>query len=375
MAARGHEVTVFTTNSNQNEDLDVEVNKPIEFNGVNVWYFKREELVKKYFAAIPYLAQSAGFGFAPELKPALLRTVPQVDIVHTQLPFNYPTVATGRAARRIGKPLFYNQRGDFDPKRLLYRAAKKRLFLRLMEMPNLRYASGLIALTTYEQESFRALGLTNPVHVIPNGIHVEKFRQESTGETGQRLGIAPDSKVILFLGRLHSVKGADKLLEAFLRIQSQFPTSVLVMAGPDEHDIELKSKEIVKEAKLEHRVLFPGTVSGQDKADLLARADIFCLPSDAEGFSMAVLEAMASHTAMLLSPGCYFPESEAAGASVIVEPTVEELAKALSSLLADPARMQLMADRGLSLVRSEYTWDSVVDKLLTVYKAALPSHR
>jgi glycosyltransferase involved in cell wall biosynthesis len=375
MAARGHDVTVFTTNSNLDEDLDVPVNQPVEFNGVKVWYFKREEIVKKYLPGIPYLAQSAGLGYAPELKGALARLVPTVDIVHTQLPFNYPTVATGSAARKLGKPLFFNQRGDFDARRLAYRALKKKLFLRWFEMPNLRYATGLVALTRHEEASFRALGLTNPVHVIPNGIDVAKFRQQATPEVDAEFGIPPSAQVVLFLGRLHSVKGADKLLEAFISVQGAIPNAVLVMAGPDEHQIEAQSKELVESAGLKHRVLFPGAVSGDRKANLLARADLFCLPSDAEGFSMAVLEAMASRTALLLSPGCYFPESEAAGASMVVEPTVENLGRSLVELLSAPPHLAEMADRALELVRRNYTWDSVADKLLAAYEDALASGR
>ena len=90
------------------------------------------------------------------------------------------------------------------------------------------------------------------------------------------------------------------------------------MAGPDEWGMVEKFRQEIMKCGHGKRVLFPGMVTGEAKQGLLARADLFCLPSDAEGFSMAVLEALANSTAVLLSPGCHFPEVERAGAGRVV---------------------------------------------------------
>ena len=76
-------------------------------------------------------------------------------------------------------------------------------------------------------------------------------------------------------------------------------------------------------------------VSGSEKLDWLARASLFSLPSAAEGFSMAVLETIASSTAVLLSPGCHFPEVETAGAGRIVPQDPAALAAALEACSAN----------------------------------------
>jgi glycosyltransferase involved in cell wall biosynthesis len=108
-------------------------------------------------------------------------------------------------------------------------------------------------------------------------------------------------------------------------------------------------------------------VTGQAKRDLLARADLFCLPSDGEGFSMAVLEALASATPVLLSRGCHFPEAEAAGAGRVVDATPHDLAEALGPLLSDTARLAAMGQRGLALVTRDYSWKAVVSRLEEAY--------
>lgn len=363
----GHRVTVFTTNSNLDEDLDVPVDQPVDVEGVEVWYFRREEWIKQMLPWVPYLSKSMGFLYAPEMAGRLEELVPLVDVVHTHLPFVYPTWASARAARRHGKPLFYHQRGVFDPARLRFRSMKKSLFIGAIEKPTMRSATTLIALTEAEVASYRALGVETPCRVVPNGIDVSAYAGGDRGRAEARWGLSPDDQVILFLGRLHPIKGADRLLDAFLKVASRNPRAVLVLAGPDEWHLESKFREALSGAGLLARVRFPGMISGRDKVDLLARADLFSLPSDAEGFSMAVLEALASGTAVLLSPGCHFPEVEKAGAGRIVSLEPAAIANALDGLLADAPRLRSMGERGRAFVRETYSWDRIAATMVEVY--------
>ena len=123
------------------------------------------------------------------------------------------------------------------------------------------------------------------------------------------------------------------------------------------------------------RVIFPGMVQGRLKTTLLARADLFCLPSDAEGFSMAVLEALASSTAVLLSPGCHFPEVEDAGAGRIASTDPTALADALRDMVVDRQMLNRMGAAGLRLVTEHYTWERITDSMLDVYAEGIGRHR
>jgi glycosyltransferase involved in cell wall biosynthesis len=370
LVRRGHQVTVVTTNSNLDEDLDVDTDRPIDVNGVSVWYFRREEPLQRVAPFVTYLSKSIGFLYCPAMRDALDRIVPGIDIVDTHMPFVYPTYAAAHAAFRNEKPLFYHQRGTFDPQRLRFRAAKKKLYIRLIERPILRRATTLIALTDAERESFHGLAPAVPVEVVPNGIDVPPLRPGVSERVRARYGIDQNAFVILFLGRLHPTKGADKLLEAFSRIAASEPDAVLVMAGPDEWKLEEQWRAAAGDLQ-RGRVFFPGMVAGHEKADLLARADLFSLPSIGEGFSIAVLEALASGTAVMLSPGCHFPEVEAAGAGVVVDADAGAMATVLSDLCAQRARVLEMGERGKRLVSERYSWDAITDRLLDVYTDGL----
>jgi len=364
---KGHEVIVFATNSNLDQDLDVPTNQPIDLDGVQVWYFKHEEPIQKWLPFIPYLSKSMGFLYAPAMKAELDRIVPSVDVVHIQMPFVYPTYAAGKAAIRHQKPLFYHQHGVFDPERLKFRAMKKRLYIKAIERPIMRRAATLIAGTKAEVRSYRALGVQTHCRVIPNGVEIVEHPKSGKRSGCLFYNISPDEIVILFMARLHPIKGADRLISAFLMIHSEFPKARLVMAGPDEWGIVEKFRQEIMKSGIGNRVLFPGMVTGEAKQELLARADLFCLPSDGEGFSMAVLEALANATAVLLSPGCHFPEVEKAGAGRIVKPEADALSKALVDLLDNPEMLKEMGKKGRDFVLQHYSWDTITDQLIEAY--------
>ncbi|MEO1576578.1 MAG: glycosyltransferase, partial [Pseudomonadota bacterium] len=353
IVARGHSVTVATTNSNLDEDIDVPLGQGIDRDGVEVFYFKRRQVLARLFPFIPTIGKALGFSYAPDMRPFLQSRMDQFDLVHTQLPFTYPTWLASKMARRFGKPLFYHQRGVFHPERLNFRSWKKRAYIRAVERPILDAANTLIALTSEEIDSYAALGTQTPVRVIPNGINPDVYRREPRARA---LDLPDDATVVLFMGRVHPAKGADRLLEAFIRLQADYPQARLVLAGPNEFGLEAEFRERVVAAGLEDRILFPGMMSGEPKLDLLARADVFVLPSDGEGFSMAILEALASATPVLISPGCHFDEVAQYGAGRVVDNDAASVESGLRALLDDPQGLPEMGQKGYELVRARYSW-------------------
>lgn len=87
---RGHRVTVFTTNRNLDSDLDVPVNQPIMVDGIEVWYFTHKQTLRT-ISFFKYFSKSIGYLYSPSMAKELRKIVGQVDLINTQLPFNYPT--------------------------------------------------------------------------------------------------------------------------------------------------------------------------------------------------------------------------------------------------------------------------------------------
>ena len=371
LAKRGNEVTVFTTNSDLDELLSVPVNSPVDVDGVQVYYFEFTEALKRYLPGISYVSRANNFLYSEAMKHTMTRTIGLFDLVHTHLPFIYPTILAGRLSHRAQIPLFYHQRGVFDPARLRFRSFKKAVYLNLIEKPILRKATTLFALTEAEVESYRLLGLRVPCAIVPNGIDAAQFGRRSSEAMLAEFGIQQDDQVILYLSRIHPTKGPERLLQAFIKIASRNPKSKLVLAGPDEFGLGSKIRSVAQRANLQNRVILPGMISGQKKISLLSRADLFCLPSDAEGFSIAILEALASRTPVIISPGCHFEAVERAGAGLIVDTTPEAIAKALHELLGNPARLQMMGLNARRLVEDHYSWPLLVERTEGVYREGL----
>jgi glycosyltransferase involved in cell wall biosynthesis len=374
LVRKGNLVTVFTTNRNMSEELDVPVNCPQMVEGVEVWYFRTQEYIKKILPFVSYLSKSMGYLFAPEMAKQLNITVPSMDLVHTHLPFIYPTYAAARAARLHNKPLFYNQRGVLCPDHLIYRSLKKKVYLKLIERKILKNATSLIGLTNYEYESYVKLGIDTKCYIIPNGIYFDQYSSEKIPSVESGLGLSPDAMVVLFMGRLHPMKGVDRLLDAFFRIHSFVPKVNLVIAGPDEYGLIPKWRDKIRKSGLDQYIFFPGIITGEIKRNLLARADLFCLPSDAEGFSVAILEALASGTAVMISPGCHFPEVEKAGVGIVVETEPEAIAKGMIQLLNDRGQLEEMGRKGRELVSRNYSWDAIANKMIDAYQEGIDRH-
>ncbi|HEX9368795.1 MAG TPA: glycosyltransferase, partial [Vicinamibacterales bacterium] len=316
---------------------------------------------------VPYLSRSMGFLYAPAMRAALDRLVPAVDLVHTQGPFVYPSYAAARAAIRHHKALVYSQRGCFAEQRLRFRGMKKKLYISALEKPIMRRAGLLVALTETERASYRALGVDTPIAIVPNGTDIPPLRPDAAARVQAAFGIAPDVPMVLFLGRLHPTKGPETLIDAFIRVMDRVPRPVLMIAGPDEWGLQERWRERATRHGAGDRVLFPGMIGGEVKADILARADLFCLPSIAEGFSNAVLEALASSTAVMLSPACNFPEVEPAHAGVIVEADAGRMASVMRELLDRPAALRAMGEAGRRFVGAHYSWDVITDRLAELY--------
>lgn len=367
LVSRGHKVIVFTTDSNQDEKLNVIKNSPVIVDGVEVWYFETQDIFqKKIFKIFPYFSKSIGYLYSPIMRDRLIEIMPKIDIVHTHLPFIYPTYIASKIAKIYNKPLFYHQRGVLSDRALSFRSIKKYIYLFLIEKTIIRNASCLIALTKYELEVFKKYSKKNQkIVVVPNGINTEKFYSDSPFFNNFKIDAS--KIVILFLGRLHPSKGADILLLAFIKALRQNDNLRLIMAGPDEYGLVQKFRQQIEGENFQEYIYFPGLILGDEKKRLLARADLFVLPSLSEGFSMAILEALASSTPVLISPECNFNEVESVNAGVVVPNNIEQISSSIIELTNDIDRLKIMGNNGKEFVKNFYNWETISDKLIALY--------
>jgi glycosyltransferase involved in cell wall biosynthesis len=228
------------------------------------------------------------------------------------------------------------------------------------------------ALNHAEESELRARFPATAINVIPNGIFAEEFDDLPAPGESTRLvpGICAGRRFILFLARLHYMKGPDLLLNAFARIADKVPDLDLVIAGPDFGMKQGLTAQITK-AGLLTRVHMPGAVYGREKLALLHDAECLCQPSRHEGFSITMLEALACGLPVITTTNANFDEIGAAGAGIIAGADAESLSTAVLRLTTNPQSRIDQSERGRNLVMRCYTWPAIEQRLRNVYTRAV----
>lgn len=196
------------------------------------------------------------------------------------------------------------------------------------------------------------------VSTVMEGVNLEMFRPQPADSIRARYAIP--GRYILFLGSLQPRKNITLLLEAWSRLQPDFPDVWLVAAGTTGHVFQ----RLELPAGLQ-RVIFPGYVPDADLPELYSGAEAFVLPSLEEGFGLTVLEAMACGTPVIISKAGALPEV-AGEAGLQVDPfSAEELSASLRWLLSDSDLRDDLKQRGLERAR-RFPWERSAEQIWEV---------
>ncbi len=354
LVEKGVEVSLFAPVRRGGE---AEIARP---KGVNLQLF-REGFLARWWS-----------GYSPGLARAVAQEVGKFDLVHIHELWSHPHLAAYRAARKAKKPYVVTVHGELEPWAINHKALKKKVYSALIQRRILQKAAALHAITAEEVKHIRAFGVDNEVFMTPNGINPQEFQLLPARRELERLYPQLVGKqVVLFLGRLHPKKGLDILARAFGKVARERDDLCLLVVGPDSEGYRAEVAKILEAEGALGKVVFAGMLTGREKLAALGGADVFVLPSYSEGFSIAILEAMACGLPVVITRQCHFPEVAAAGAGLIIEPEVGELAAALEKLLREPQLRQEMGSNGRRLVNEKFTWAKIAGQMIWLYKEAL----
>jgi glycosyltransferase involved in cell wall biosynthesis len=269
---------------------------------------------------------------------------------------------------------------------LKFRGLKKRVAWHLYQQHDLRSAQVLHATSQDEAEGFRALGLTQPIAVIPNGVEAPSAVRRAPSAKRQAQceeRHAPGAtRTALFLSRIHPKKGLIDLVRAWgaLSAERQAPGAMrhaqsawrVVIAGGDENGHLAEVKTEIRKLKLENCFEFVGEVAGDRKWELYRQADLFVLPTYSENFGIVIAEALACGVPVITTKGTPWQELQTHRCGWWVEVGAEALLGALRlALSASPEERREMGERGRALVKSKYTWPAVAAQMKSVYEWVL----
>lgn len=298
--------------------------------------------------------------FVPLPGPHALRTIAalvrKADVIQLMGHWSILNALVYFFARRYGKPYLVSPAGTLaQAGRSLW---LKRLYNALVGRRLVRDASGWIAVTPGEFPAFEAYGIgAAQVTVLPNGIDPPRAAA-SPAEPIAR-------PYILYVGRLHPVKGPDLLLEAFRTIGERFPRHRLVFIGPDD-GIRAELERAARGFEAGGRVVFLGYRGGAEKDAAYRNADLLVIPSRSEAMSLVALEAAVLSTPVVLTDRCGFDDVASVDPGLLVPADAAGIARAVCNLLADEARRARIGAALREYVTARYGWSGVVDRLLSL---------
>lgn len=263
-----------------------------------------------------------------------------------------------KTARRLGRPLVVSLRGMLEPAALKHRSWKKRIAWHLYQRRNLENAAALHVTGDLEAKNVRVLGLRPEIICIANGLFVPKQCPDRDRAQLKR---------VVFLGRLHPIKGLPMLLEAWARIRP--PDWSLEIAGPDEGGHRRVLEDHVIALALDKAVCFTGAVSGEEKKALFARGSLFVLPSLSESFGVAAGEAMAAGLPVIATHGTPWAALETEGCGWHVATSVDGIEGGLRRAFSVPEEELIaMGQRGHRYAARAFSWDRVAGEMATLYQ-------
>ncbi len=350
LAARGHDVRVFTTNVDGAGVSDVPLARPVDLDGVKVCYFPTG-LGRRLYRS-------------PAMGSALADSLANIDVMHLHSVFLWPTSAAARIARAASVPYILSPRGMLVDA-LIRRKARllKTAWITLFERANIAAAAAVHMTAQIEVDEFSKLGLAaRRVAVIPNGIDVPP--DNASDGRGQAPALPTAIKWrILSLGRLNWKKGLERLIEAMTYV----PGAELVLAGNDEEGYRSRLEQLARRRGVADRVTFTGAVYDESKWDLFRSADVFVMPSYSENFGVAALEAMACGLPVVVTPEVGLARDiGSAGAGLVVDGEPAILGPALAHLLAateERGRMGVVA----RAAAGQYSWAAIATQMEALY--------
>lgn len=335
---------------------DLPTGRWCEQQGVPLW------LCRRWRAPQRLLRDAA---IAPALPLCLQRQLADVDLLHVHALFAFPSSVAMLLARQAGVPYVVSTIGQLCSWSLSQSPRRKRLMLTLLERANLAAASALHVTSTAEAQQTQSLGLPVPCLQIPLGVAPPPWLTEPAAP-------AESAPRLLFLSRLHSKKQLESLLQALALVQGRQPALpwLLQIAGQGEPAYEASLRRLVSQLGLAPRCQWLGFVSGDAKWTLLAGASWFVLPSALENFGIAVVEALAAGTPVLISPQVALaPTVAAARAGVVCSPEPEAMADCLLGLLQHPDPR--WRQRAQALAREQFAWPALAHRFASAYQAFL----
>jgi len=348
-AAKGHSVKVVSLNWDGHKPLFAKT-QPV---------FMKMNRVETHF--LPTNRLLPGFHFFSPWLSKYLDRFSKTDLVHIHMLFNHFSTVGFRWVEKLRIPYVVSPHGMLIPEALKRSWLKKKWHFQWIEKHLLKGASGL-HFTTEDERRHSGYNGDKRSAVIPLGLHFSGKKRRIDRSTGKLLRM-------IFVGRLHPIKGLEDFIRGLLLLRSQREWRFEIW-GPDElrHRAELES--LVVQSGLTDRVIFKGILESDSKDRVLNGSSLLVLPSRQENFGMSAAEAMAARVPVLLSEAVGLaPFVQKNHSGWVSERKPEAFAIALEKIMKlSPVLLTRTGRNGAAAVRKAFDIKITGRKMISFYE-------
>lgn len=361
LAQRGHEVVIYTSDFK----LDQE-------------YIDSLREVKVYpFHCLSSLAE---FYLTPGMVGEARKRLKDFDIIHLHCFRSFQNIVIHHYAMKCGIPYVLDTHGSL-PRRVAGERGVKWLLRWLFDVASgrriLRDATRVIAGNGFGASEYMGVGIEDEkIALIPYFFPIEDFCDlPSPGQFRNRYGIGK-KQVVMFVGRIHRIKGLDFLVESFYELSRSEKDVILAVVGPDDgykHQLE----RLIGKLNLSTRVLFTGYLDGQDKLAALVDADVMVQPSRYEQAAWAPIEAVLCGTPVIVSKdsGAGEDVSRMDAGYLVEQGNKRELIEVIQEIINDPSEARAKARRAGEYIRANLPLTERVGDYERLYMECIEENR
>jgi len=324
--------------------------------GLGIEYIVLEDLPKSQRAR-------AAQGHVDRLRP---------EIIHIHCVWEGLLRHVSAHARRRGIPYVLSTHGMLHPYALAQKRLKKWVYLQVF--PGIIGGAGELFALNREEADYAQARFRRPSSVLENGIVVADYDQPASGLFRSKFPSIGEKPFALFVGRLHTIKGIDKLMRSYAHARAKGLELELAVVGPD--DGERPALEAVaRELGIAEHVHFTGGLFGPEKRDAFAACALFAHRPRFEGFGITVVEALAAGRPVVTTRECKLDGSVEAGAIRLADDTDEAFGEAMLEVARSADKGETLGRRGQAWVRARLDWESLVRRVDESYdraRASLP---
>lgn len=360
LVERGHDVTVYTTDGFKTR-LNVEKNKPINVDGIKIYYFRNLS---------SYLAREAIFP-TPYYLPIIARSEirENFDIIHIHEHRTIIASVVHNYAKKYNIPYLIQAHGSLFP--LLQKRVLKNLCGQFLGNDVLCCASRAIALNKNEAEQYIKMGVEkDKIELVSNGVNLSEYEiLPKKGEFKREFGLKNNEEIVLYAGRLHATKGIDLLIEAFADISSDLNNTKLVLLGPDD-GFRSSLESLIQKLDLNDKVIFTGFVDSYEKKMAFVDANVFVTPQFS-GFPITFLESCACGTPIITTNSRDELDWINDNVGYVVEYDKDRLRDAIAYILENEDVRERFGEKGKLLVKEVFSWDKIAEQIEEIYEECI----